>query len=343
MVGGVLAIVGGLGGAIYTACFCGLADAGVGQSKMGANMKRWLMCAMGLCLCASLWAQPLETQTYRLSAPSNGRTYQIQVAAVGQPPAHGYPVLYVLDGHATFSLAVSAAQNQWRDNAAQATPLLIVGVAHTDHNILDLAARAEDFTPPSADYRQTGDRLHTRFGGATAFHHFLSQSLRQKLLQDGWRINPQQHNLFGHSYGGLFTLYSMMKHTGDFRHYLIASPSIWWNQRRVLAEWPTFRAVMTRTGAPSIGVRLTVGEYEQTLAPHLPPQPERQQQLQQRGMVREAQQLGSQLAQLPAERLQVQTAVYPAQTHASVLVPAVHDGIKWLMAQCRADESCSGL
>lgn len=312
-------------------------------------MKRILMLAAAACLSAPAAAQTdavpaklVGAQEYRLQAAANGRTYRIQVAAVGTEPAGGYPVLYVLDGDAVFPVVVPAVQGMvMRAEENRAAPFLIVGVGYSDTQILDLAARAEDYTPPADDYRHTGDRLSTRFGGAEAFHSFLTGQLRQDLAKRGWRTNPQHQNLIGHSYGGLFALYSLMKHPGSFRNYLIASPSVWWNRQRILDYLPPF---LNGTGRPDglpVGVHLTVGEYEQTPAPHLPQQSGRRQQLERRGMVRETQNLGARLAALPASRLEVQTVVYPAETHASVLMPAVNDGLKWLFARCRADTACS--
>ena len=104
---------------------------------------------------------------YELASPETGRRYRIQVAAAGDEPRGGYPVLYVLDGDLLFPLVSMAAQNMvMRAAENRAAPLLIVGVGYSRRSLLDTAARAEYYTPPSADYGNTGDRRHTRFGGA---------------------------------------------------------------------------------------------------------------------------------------------------------------------------------
>ena len=276
-------------------------------------------------------------QEYLLPSAETGKTYRIQVSAIGPEPAGGYPVLYVLDGDAIFPVASLAAQGMiMRAQDNNATPLLVVGIGYPNGQLLHIAARAEDYTPPSADYSQTGDRLSTRFGGAEKFHQFLTGALRQD-IQRRYRINPQQQALLGHSYGGLFGLYTLFNHPGSFRHYLIASPSVWWNGRRILQDWSAFEALQH----PPVGVRLSVGEYEQTAAPYLPPHSQRATMLERRGMVRDTQDLGQRLSTLPRSKINaVATTIYPRETHASSLMPAINDGLKWLFARCKADAQC---
>lgn len=274
---------------------------------------------------------------YTLHSSETGKTYRIQISAIGPEPANGYPVLYVLDGDAIFPIVSLAAQGMvMRALDNNATPLLVVGIGYPNGQLLDLAARAEDYTPPSASYSRTGDRLSTRFGGAERFHRFLTHSLRQDVARR-FRIQPQQQALLGHSYGGLFGLYALFNHPDSFRHYLIASPSVWWNEQRILQDWNAFQ---NRPHAP-VGVRLSVGEYEQTAAPYLPPLSQRATTLERRGMVRNTQHLGQRLSTLPRSKIDVaETIIYPRETHASSLMPAINDGLKWLFTRCKADTQC---
>ena len=153
-------------------------------------------------------------------------------------------------------------------------------------------------------------------------------------------IDPDRQALLGHSYGGLFGAYVLFNHPGSFRHYLLASPSLWWNGQRVLQDWEAFRTSVH----PPVGVRLSVGEYEQTAAPYLPARAQRQTVLEARGMVRNVQRLGQQLAELPRGKIgAVEAAVYPRETHATSLMPAINDGLKWLFARYRADAGENGL
>ncbi|MCP2040232.1 putative alpha/beta superfamily hydrolase [Neisseria sp. HSC-16F19] len=286
-------------------------------------------------------ARMVDAFEYTLASRHTGKTYRIQVSALGSPPPQGYPVLYLLDGDAFFPQALSAAQNMWmRAQDNNAVPLLLVGVGYPNGQLLDIPARAEDYTPPSADYRHSGDNSSQRFGGADAFRRFLQQELQADLARR-FALNPRQQNLFGHSYGGLFALHTLLTEPQSFRNYLIASPSVWWNQERIWQDWPPFARRLQQMRAPAVGVRLTVGEYEEHAAPHWPENSPRRALLAKRGMVRQIRAWGNKLAGLPENRMQVHTRVYAAETHASSVVPALNDGLKWLYARCRADADCA--
>lgn len=274
-----------------------------------------------------------------IRADSNGRSYRIQIARVGPPPKAGYPVLYVLDGDAMFPVAALAAQAlAMRADENNASSLLVVGVGYPNGKLLDLAARAEDLTPPSSDYSQTGDRLARRFGGAEAFSAFLLGQLREVVGRE-YPVNPSQQSLLGHSYGGLFGVYTLLRRPQSFRHYLISSPSIWWNGKRVLDELKSFEAARRPRVTP-LTVWLSAGEYEQSLAPHLPANPQRQAMLEQRGMVREVKLLAGTLAAMKRPGLEVHPHIYPGHTHGTVALPAMLDGLRGIMAACRAEPGC---
>ena len=325
-----------------------------GDFYHGAGLVLTLLGTMALCACTpvgdtttkqttlSTQSKPatlVGAQEFNLQAASNGRTYRIQVSAVGEKPTSGYPVLYVLDGDGTFAVASLAAQGMMmRMSENNAVPMLIVGVGYGADELIDLSARAKDYTPPAPNYHNTGDRLSTDFGGADAFYQFLSDELPHALAKQGYAINPKQQNIFGHSYGGLFVLYALMRHPEHFANYIAASPSIWWNQQHILNHTPALKDKLMTLAVTAKGVRLTVGEYEQKLAPYLPDNPERQTMLTARGMVSNTLKLGEQLKQYP--QLSVDTNVYAAQTHASTVMPALNDGLKWLYERCRMDSSC---
>ena len=135
---------------------------------MTSHLKKYLAAALLLLPFAAPAAQPESRPAAQVGAQefvlrdSAGlkREYRIQVAAVGKAPASGYPVLYVLDGDALFPMVTGAAQNMvMRAEENNAVPLLIVGVGYPNGELFDFAARAEDYTPPSADYAQSGDRM----------------------------------------------------------------------------------------------------------------------------------------------------------------------------------------
>lgn len=282
-------------------------------------------------------AQIPQTSEWLAASRETGRTYRIQAAAAGAEPAGGYPVLYLLDGDAYFPMAASVAQGlAMRASESRATGLLVVGVGYPNGKPMDFAARAEDYTPPSESYDNTGDRTNRKFGGAERFRRFLQNGLKPEIARR-FKIHPNHQVLYGHSYGGLFALYMLFNHPADFGQYLVASPSVWWNGKRILNDLPAFEAAQRRQPVP-VSVRMTVGAYEATAAPHLPDAARRQKTLTERGMVRHTRDIGKRLEKLP--QTAVETRIYPKETHAEAAYSALSDGLKAVFTRCYADETC---
>ncbi|MDO4699370.1 MAG: alpha/beta hydrolase-fold protein [Moraxella sp.] len=174
----------------------------------------------------------LDSQQRTLYSKFTNKNYLIQVTAVGSPPTDGYPVVYVLDGNVFFPTASTVAQTLYgRPNQTTPKSMLIVGIGYADSKGFHVKARAEDYTPPSANYPTPQGEIQ-KFGGAEQFYQFIRQEL-QPMLYTHWAINPNQQSLFGHSFGGLFVLYTLFNHPQSFQNYLAASPSLWWNQGRI--------------------------------------------------------------------------------------------------------------
>lgn len=174
----------------------------------------------------------LDSQQRTLYSKLSHKNYLIQVTAIGSPPDDGYPVMYVLDGNVFFPAVSTVAQTlHGRPNQPNPNSMLIVGIGYADSKRFHTKARAEDYTPPSDSYPMPQGDMQN-FGGAEQFYQFIHQEL-QPMLKAHWHINPKQQSLFGHSFGGLFVLYSLLNHPTSFQSYFAASPSLWWNQGRI--------------------------------------------------------------------------------------------------------------
>ncbi|MCS4533423.1 alpha/beta hydrolase [Neisseria montereyensis] len=285
-------------------------------------------------------AKLVGAKEYTLTSRHTGKTYRVQVIATGAEPEGGYPVLYVLDGDALFPVAAMAAEGMvMRAMENNTVPMLIVGIGYPNGKLLNVAARAEDYTPPSENYQNTGDRRNKKFGGAERFYQFLQDELKTDIAKR-FHVNQDWQSLFGHSYGGLFGLYTLFNHPNSFQNYLVASPSIWWNQQRIWQDWPKFLKNINQV-KQTVGVRLTVGEYEEKIAPHLAQNQERQNILTRRGMIRETLLLERRLSELPEKKVDTEVRIYDAETHATSVLPALLDGLKWLYVRCHMQQQCS--
>lgn len=205
-----------------------------------------------------------------LDSASNGQPYRLLIhrpsATLPVPPG-GFPVLYVLDGNATFVLAAQAARLQERVIGG----LIVVGVDTPGNALFDPPARYRDLTTPAPAHAwgvpNDKDGTPLKTGGADAFRDFLANEVPQ-VVGECATANRQRVTLFGHSLGGLFVLHTLLTHPGGYQRYIAASPSIWWNDRAVLGELSSFRRA---DGDRKEKLHLMVGGAEQTLADNAPP------------------------------------------------------------------------
>lgn len=177
------------------------------------------------------------------------------------PPPRGWPVLYLLDGNAAFDFLTP-------EHLAQAAGLVIVGVGYDTERQFAREWRTLDFTAPEGP----GDGLRPDHvhpgrmaGGAARFHDRLVGPLRQA-AEAGLAIDPARRTLWGHSFGGLFTLYALLARPQGFARYAAISPSIWWDEaliRRV--------AQAARPAALPLPLLMALGDREKRSGADGPP------------------------------------------------------------------------
>ncbi len=92
----------------------------------------------------------------------------------------------------------------------------------------------------------------------------LLEALRTEvmpLVEDEFAADPDQRVLYGHSLGGLVTLYALFEHRDLFRGYVATSPSLWWDNRYVFEREAAHAAANDDLSA---SLFLSVGALEST-------------------------------------------------------------------------------
>jgi predicted alpha/beta superfamily hydrolase len=109
---------------------------------------------------------------------ASGRTWRVWMQRpVAPPPKEGYPVLWLLDGNASFSIAAQFARNQEaRPAHMRGDALVVIAVGHPTDEPYAPAERQRDYTPPSADQPAT-----SLAGGANDLLDFMLEDVRQAL------------------------------------------------------------------------------------------------------------------------------------------------------------------
>ncbi|WP_347268065.1 alpha/beta hydrolase-fold protein [Paracoccus sp. (in: a-proteobacteria)] len=177
-----------------------------------------------------------------------GPGYRLFVAAPRAPaPARGWPVLYMLDGNAAFDFLTP-------EHLALAPGLMLVGVGYDTDRQFARELRTLDFTAPDGPGEGLRpDHVHEgrMAGGAAIFHRRLTGPLRAA-AEAGLAVDAGRRTLWGHSFGGLFTLYALLAQPQGFARHAAISPSIWWDEaliRRIAADAaPASRPLLVALG-----------------------------------------------------------------------------------------------
>jgi predicted alpha/beta superfamily hydrolase len=182
------------------------------------------------------------TSEHIIKSSFNNRTYKLYVSLpknYSKLDTLHYPVLYVLDGK--FSFTSFHSIRGVLDLGKEIKDIIIVAIADNGETDSDwLAERYNDFTPSSVPLSdiQWSKMMNIpdgklRSGGAELFLGTLQNDMIPFI--DKHYKTTSDRGLSGHSLGGLFVGYCLMKKPDLFKRYGINSPSFWWNNNEILS------------------------------------------------------------------------------------------------------------
>ncbi|MBB4600639.1 hypothetical protein HNQ93_002000 [Hymenobacter luteus] len=210
-----------------------------------------------------------------------------------------YPVMYLLDGSADedFIHIVGLAQFltfPWIDALPKS---IIVGIATVD--------RRRDFTFPTRNEKDRKD--FPTAGKSAAFMRFLEKDL-QPYVEKTYRTNGQK-TLIGQSLGGLFAMEVLLKKPALFTTYIIASPSLWWDDESLVAQAPGL--LKPAAAAAPVSVFVALGNEG----------PE---------MQKATEAMVAALRAASAKGSRIEYVPFPEETHATILHRAVYQAFETL-------------
>lgn len=146
------------------------------------------------------------------------RNFKILIATAKTKP-ESKSILYTLDGNAFFPMLLNNLANNI--NEFKSLPI-IIGIGHDSAKAFDRVFRSYDYLPGLNLAESTKQRVD-KIGGADKFLNFITTHLLPFVES---KFHPSRQLLFGHSFGGIFSLYAFMNNA-PFSHFVSASPSIW--------------------------------------------------------------------------------------------------------------------
>ncbi|MGB8376527.1 MAG: alpha/beta hydrolase-fold protein [Salegentibacter sp.] len=155
---------------------------------------------------------------------NESRKIYVQLPAGYSPDKNQkYPVAFILDGE-VFLPTVNEVQNYYSGGF---TPeMVLVGISNEKNRLRDLTT--------STITTKYGMPFNEKNGEADNFLKFIETELIP-FIENEYPVTGYR-TLIGHSYGGLFTLYTLIHQPELFNNYLAIDPSLDWDDQRLLKE-----------------------------------------------------------------------------------------------------------
>ena len=146
-------------------------------------------------------------------------------------------VVFMVDANAQFPILLNSYAKIYANGAKQnskAVPklsktVLIVGIGYDSPLAYDTKRRTRDLTPVAS-----GEE-YANGGGAGEFYDFVKDELFP-LVEKKYSTAKSNKIYFGHSFGGLFGIYALLRDDGIFDEFFIASPSLWWGESQLIRD-----------------------------------------------------------------------------------------------------------
>jgi len=181
-----------------------------------------------------------EVRTLRSAAVD--QEYLISVALpfrYHESPERTYPVIYVLDANLFFGMVVEMVRvmNVRVPFCNELPDAIIVGLGYPVSGSLAechaqvMHFRMQDFLPmrdegAEAFIQETFPVPNSvASGGAHQFLQFIQHELIP-LIESGYRVDAADRTLLGHSWGGLFALYTLFHQPHLFQRQVVVSPDL---------------------------------------------------------------------------------------------------------------------
>lgn len=205
-----------------------------------------------------------------------------------------YPVIYVLDGSMNEDFLHITGLVQFFNMMFSMPDCIIVGIANVD--------RKRDFTFHT-ELKDLKKKYPTT-GHSEAFIRFIETEL-QPFINKQYKTNNTRY-LIGQSLGGLLATEILLKKSYLFSHYLIVSPSLWWDDESMLTAAPELLSKQDLSGK---FVYVSVGKQEDKI------------------MQKEASQLYELLKKVNQPGLQTAYKLMTDDNHATILHRSLYEGL----------------
>ncbi|OTG86336.1 IroE protein [Acinetobacter sp. ANC 4558] len=189
---------------------------------------------------AELGSEYYDFKVKEFQSKDRQRTYKVWLGVPKTITNKQYEFysIFMLDGNSAMS---HLKEDTLKSLTEQNAPVL-VAIGYKTNLPFESTLRSLDYTPaekasakPAPDPRNP-ERMS---GGSAAFQKIIIQEIAPWVEQNV-KLDANNRAIWGHSYGGLFVLDSLLN-TDYFSHYFAASPSLSWADQRIINKIQTIK------------------------------------------------------------------------------------------------------
>jgi predicted alpha/beta superfamily hydrolase len=269
-----------------------------------------------------------NTEVRDLRASTLQRDYQLYVALPDsyREGSKRYPLLVVADANYAFPLTRSIASRLHRHAGMEETIVVGLSYARGDSGVY---SRRRDYTPSTprkGSYQSDMPGRPVAFGEASAYGRFVTQEVLPYLARH-YRADMSRKIFAGHSYGSLLGLQIMLDAPRSFEHYILGSPSLWFDAGILFEREQAYAA---RSKDLPASVFFGIGGLE-TLAPGK----KRSRSEEDADMVADLHEFDGLLKSRRYPSLKTQVKVFADEDHASVFPLVLTHGLRAYLRSSR--------
>ena len=164
----------------------------------------------------------------------DGRVVRVSLPDGYDPDGPPLPLVLCNDPQWTYGTTRDVCLNLAM--ARQMPKAVVAGVGWDAPTVRDVVRRrASAYTPTPGEFppRSVPAGDPPKAGGATDHLAWIRDAVLP-MLERGYRVDPAGRTVVGHSFSALFGLFGLVTEPDTFHRYLLASPSVWWNDRVIL-------------------------------------------------------------------------------------------------------------
>ncbi|MCI4566660.1 alpha/beta hydrolase-fold protein [Lysobacter sp. CFH 32150] len=207
-----------------------------------------------------------DTEVVELRSALLQRDYQLFVAlpeSYRTQPDRRYPVVFVTDANYAFPL-IRAIGARVGAHGKGVQEFILVGLSYAKGDT-PAFSRRRDYTPTTGapkDAEPDASGHPPVHGEAERYRRFIAQEVFP-LVASSYRSDMQRKIFAGHSYGALLGTHILFAEPTMFQHYILGSPSLWFDHDVMFAREQQYAAAHSDLPAD---VYFGIGGYEQANA-----------------------------------------------------------------------------